>query len=215
MSDFEKVLNELNELNLLAKSKAPDADDEKDDERIKAAADGDADDDGEPDSDDYGDDFDDDHEEPDGDEKPMKKSLKAWLEDGSEIEAFDGTAMMKSLQDSFDAYRNDTQAQLQQAAQAVAASTELLKSLHSEMREMRAQLAELGGQGRGRKSTLNVHEKPAMVPETQAAPTKSEVMAKAMSSLNAGRITGFDVARIEGYINGGRSIPADLLAKIS
>lgn len=210
MSNFDLLLGELE---MLAKSK-PDADDKADDDKIKAAADGDQDDDGEKDYDDIPDDYEG-HDEPDGDEDDdgdgMKKSFLAYLEDGTEVEAVDGTLLVKALQDEVTTHAES----FEHMAKALRQVTDLLKSQQAETAALRRQMRALADSGRGRKSILNVHEKPAVI-EQPAAPTvtRREIMAKAMSQLKAGNMTGFDVARLEGYLNGQREIPGDLLAKI-
>jgi hypothetical protein len=44
--------------------------------------------------------------------------------------------------------------------------------------------------------------------------TPDEFMAKALIALDAGRITGLDVARAEAYLNKGQQVPTELAQRI-
>ena len=213
MSDFDALLDELNQLAAEPLAKAnPDADDKQDDADIKAAADGDADDDGEAD----GDDATDDHDEPDGDE-PLGKSFTVTLEDGTQVEAYDGQSAFQALQDLMADLRTETGQALSQIAQALGQSTSLIKSLRADNQALKSQLTAIGQQGRGRKSSLIVHDKAVgggAADEQVTAPAPRDIMAKALDAQRAGRISGIDVARIDAYIGRGAPVPEPLLAQI-
>lgn len=230
MSDFATLLDDLNgvlntEEATLAKAMQPDADDAADDAKIKAAADGDADDDGEPDSEDAVDD----HEEPDGDEgeggegdgdgdeQPLTKAFSVTLPDGREADAFDGEALIKSFTSQLQAVRADQERALTQMAEALSRSTKLIKSLREQNETLAGQVAAIGQTGRGRKSALNVHERPMVGDEHLSKAdvvTPSSLMAKALTAQKAGRLTGTQVAEIDAYMARGLSIPETLLARL-
>lgn len=236
MSEFSDLISDLDtvlaaEEETLAKALKPDADDAADDEAIKAAADGDADNDGEADGEDALDDYDD-HAEPDADdeggpsdgdadnedeEKPLKKSFTVSLPDGSEAEALDGEQLIKSFTDQVAGLRAETNAALAQVATALGRSTKLIKSLREQNTALAAQVTALGTSSRGRKSALTVHERP-MVGDQSLAKAEGisprDLMAKALSAQQAGRLTGSQVAEIDAYAARGLAIPESLLAKL-
>lgn len=210
MSQFEKLLGEIADLGAEqeAMTKALPADDGKDENKIQAAAaeggsDGDEDDQGgagDGDADDNGEDG-----------KPMAKSFKLTLEDGTEIEAQDGTELVKSLQARIDKNEEDM-------AKALGSAVELIKGQASMIKSLSERVTKLSGEGRGRKTVLSVVEKPA--PETPL--TKSEAagmspdvfFAKAMAAQKDGRISGTDIAIAEASLNRGEAIPTHIIQRV-
>ena len=173
------------------------AEGDDDDEQIKRAASGDADDDGAPDGEDLPEQED---EEPDGDEDEDGygdgDEDDEEDEDGQEMKAYDGATIIKQFHRRLMALERDLLATLQ-------AQTGLIKSLH-------AQVGALQAQGRGRKTVLNIHEKPSPVAAGPRKAPPQTVLAKAISAQRAGKLTGTDVARIESYLSRGLSVPDDL-----
>lgn len=227
MSEFNALVDDVKDVlweqeSLLAKSRKPDADDAADEQRIKAAADGDADDDGEPDSDDATDDYEDSDE---GEDAPMAKSFTVTLEDGTEAAAYDGEAVIKSFRDQVSAIRGETKDALVDLAKALAQSAQLIKALREQSAEQAAlikaqgdRLAELAGAGRGRKSSLSVHERPVVGDEAlakAAGPDPSSLLSKALTAQRDGRMTGMEVAQIDACLHRGMTVPDALLAKLS
>ena len=223
MSDFSALLTDIDgvladEETTLAKAMAPDADDAADDAKIKAAADGDADDDGEADGDDATDDYDD-HDEPDGDadNQPLTKAFEVTLPDGTEAQAIDGDALIKSFTGQMRALRAEHQQALTQLATAVSRSTKLIKSLREQNQRLVSQVSAMGQAGRGRKSALNVHEKPMVGADPLAKAegiSPATLMAKALSAQKAGRLTGTQVAELDAYVARGIPVPETLLARL-
>lgn len=210
---FDKLLEELD---VLAKSYA---DDDNDDAKIQATADA-----GNTDSDNDGIDDEDEHKEPDGDENGvdndndgdgmMGKSFAFTLEDGTEMEAVDGTELVKSLIDRIENNEGTIQKALGAAVDLITKQGALIKSLQADVKS-------LAGTGRGRKAVVSVVEKPAVgdLTKSQTAETVSmtatEFMTKAMAAQAAGRLTGIDVARAEAYLNKGIAVPADIMARVT
>lgn len=228
MTEFEQLVAEMAEMQqeLLAKAAQPDADDEK----IKAAADGDRDDDGESDGDEAADE--EQHSEPDGDEdgegdgdgdeddEMLGKSFVVTTADGTEALVYDGAAMVKALRDDVTAMRSELEqakADLAQAREAISGSVSLMKSLHADNAALRERVTELARAGKGRKSVLNVHDRPMAGDEAlakSARPAAGDLMAKALQAQRAGRISGSDVARLEEYVGRGIEPPQSILARI-
>ena len=127
---------------------------------------------------------------------PLVKSFDFTLEDGTKVVAVDGAELVKAMGDRMDSQEADLK-------KALGSMASMLKSLTNSV-------AQMAGQGRGRKATLHM---PAGAGDegnggstAGGAPNASEVMAKAHKAHEAGEITGLDVAVIEGYLNRGARI---------
>lgn len=208
---FEKLLEELDTM-----AKSLSADEGQDDERIQAAADGDADADGDGENDVTGE-----HTEPDGDEnggagdgdgdEQMGKSFAFTLEDGTVIEAQDGTELVKSLMVRVDNTEAVMSKALGQAIDLIGKQGDMLKSLQAEVKR-------LAGEGRGRKAVVSVAEKApvgTMAKSEQTGMSGQEFMAKALAAQSAGRLTGLDIARAESALNRGIPVPQDIVARVT
>lgn len=214
---FEKLMSELTQLQTDQESlaKALPADDGKDEAKIQAAAaegglgDGDADDMGGA---------------PDGDAddasvakgKPMAKSFQLTLEDGTTVDAQDGTEMVKALQDQITATETTMAKALGQAVDLIKGQGEMIKSLSE-------RIAKLSGEGRGRKAVLSVVERPspdastATMAKSHAQPsgvTPDAFFAKALVAQREGRISGSDIALAETMLNRGQQIPAEIVQRV-
>lgn len=210
--NFEALLQELND-EVATMAKALPAEGSEDDEKIQAAAA-----EGEED-----------HEEPDGDEdeegpgdgdgdempaRPMAKSMTAVI-DGQEQEVIDGTELVKSLMEQVEQLGgklSNSEATLQKALtetlSVVKAQGELIKSLSTKV-------SALSSAGRGRKSSVTVHERPAgATAPAPAAHAPGDVMAKSLAAQAAGKLTLGEVARVESYLNMGLPVPAEILQRI-
>jgi len=226
MSDFSALLTDIDsvladEEETLAKASAPDADDAADEAKIQAAADGDADDDGEKDGEDVPDDYDDEEEEDEGpdsdDDEPLTKSFDVTLPDGTEAQAIDGDALIKSFQGQIQDMRLEHQQAMTQIATALSRSTKLIKAMREQNQALASQVTALGQSGRGRKAVVSIHEKP-MVGDHSLAKAEgistSDLMAKALSAQKAGRLTGVQVAEIDAYVARGIPVPQSLIARL-
>jgi len=151
---------------------------------------------------------------PGGDEAPMGKSFRVKLADGTEVEAQDGTELVKALQDRVEATEGSM-------AKALHAAVGLIKSQGEQLKALHAKVAAIGGEGRGRKSTLTVAEKPAAgeaaLAKSQAGEgglTGSEFLAKAHDGMNAGRITARELMDAEAHINRNLPPPEAIVRKV-
>ena len=209
MSEFDKLLAELDELSL-AKSQTGQMEMfGKADKPSAQKGDEDEDDD------DAWDKFAEDEDEDDEDEKPMGKSFSVTLPGGEEVEALDGTLLVKALRDDLLSSQGEVRTSLNQIGEVLTRTTAMLKSLAGDNAALRAEMDALASAGRGRKSALSVHEKPATtVAPTQVVPSRKEILAKAMDAMNAGRISGYEVALAEGCLNRGQALPEALAARI-
>jgi len=214
MSQYEKLLEELETM-----AKAMPGDDGADDDKIQAAAaaaNPDADGDGENDV--TGDDLNPeglgDKGEGDGDdEETMGKSFALKLEDGTELEAIDGTELVKSLMARVESNEGTVMKALGTAVDLLGKQGDMIKSLQDEVKK-------LAGEGRGRKTVVSVSEKPvagATMAKSQGAAdglSANEFMAKALAAQASGRLTGLDVARAESALNKGLPVPQDVVNRV-
>lgn len=218
---FDKLLEELETL-----QKAIPADEgAADDERIEAAAaEGNPDADGDGLNDvtgqavdaedaDVDDEKRDGEGEGEGDEVPMGKSFSLKLDDGTEIEAVDGTQLVKSLMARVEASE-------EQAAKGLEMAVSLLKQQGEMIKSLQGQVAKLANEGRGRKTVVSIAEKKSVAEPLQKSQSDEgipvgEFMAKCLSLQAAGKLTGLDVARAESALNKGLPVPADIMARVT
>lgn len=215
MSQFDKLMEELNGLQADQETmaKALPADDGKDEDKIQAAAAEGGSDHQEPDGDEDG-------EGPgdgDADSKPMAKSFKFTLEDGTEVEAEDGTELVKSLVARLETTEGTMAKALAQTVELVKGQAEMIKSLSD-------RVAKLSGEGRGRKTVVSVVEKPSATANTdtmaksmgsQQEGVNPEVFfAKALTAQKEGRISGADISLAETLLNRGQAIPPSIVARV-
>lgn len=206
MSAFAELLQELETL-----AKAMPAGDE-DDAKIKAAAGDNAE--GEPDGDEDGKDKD---KDGDGEDEgmPMGKSFSATI-DGKEVEAIDGTELVKALIGKIDANETDM-------AKALGVTVDLLKSTSATVKAqaesialLKSQVAELGNQGVGRKTTLSINDKPVAGVTDMAKSdglTAESLMAKANAAAEQGKITWREAALVDGALRAQQVPDSSLLSK--
>ena len=206
MSDFDKLMGELSQLSTEQGelAKALPADDGKDEAKIQAAAEegglGDGDDDNNGGS-------------PDGDADngaPMAKSFELTLEDGTKIQAQDGTEMVKALSDRLDANEANLAKALGSAVSLIKGQGEMIKSLVDQVKK-------LSGEGRGRKTVVSVVEKPEPTMVKSHQPdglSLDQFFAKALAAQKEGRISGTEIAVAETYLNRGQEIPAAIVQRV-
>lgn len=216
MSELNDLLDELE---TLAKA-VPMGDESRGGaEKIKAAAE-----EGGTDLEDEDEDEDEDegYEEPDegeDEDEVMGKSIYARMPDGTMREAYDGTEMVKALLMSSEAHSASL-------AKSIAATTNAVRELHKSMRsqwneikKLRDDIARIGGEGRGRKTVLNVHAQPQPVdPGNQQSGLRGEaLMAKAQQLCAAGILTPHDVATLDLCVGspGDIQIPPEIAKKMA
>lgn len=148
----------------------------------------------------------------------MTKSLQVTLADGSVVEAEDGTELVKSLFERFDAQEDSLVKALGGTLNLVKAQGEQLVAQGNLIKSLQAEVARIGNQGAGRKTLVTVHEQvntmtKSMQPE-QKGPTKEEIMAKSNAAFSAGRITGQEFTMIDVAMRSGFEIDPALAAKV-
>lgn len=147
--------------------------------------------------------------------KPIMKSMTAKDEAGNEVEAFDATELLKSMQDTLTRHDDVLAKSIQPLMQAVVQQGELIKSLTSQVKK-------LGGQGQGRKTVLTVTELPGAGGEVaksmgaagQQMPSKEEFMAKATAAWQSEKLTGLELTACDVAIREGKPLPPAILKKV-
>jgi hypothetical protein len=149
----------------------------------------------------------------------MGKSFAMTLEDGTVIEAVDGTALVKSLIEKHDALVAQASAQEEELTKALTTMVDTIKGQGALIKSLQETVARLSGEGRGRRAVVSVAEKPGATPmaKSQSADgiPAAEFMAKCESLMMAGKLTGREVAIAESRLNNGMSVPAEIVAKVT
>jgi hypothetical protein len=209
---FDNLLKDIEGLTAdneaLAKA-LPTADGEDDEKIQAAAADGDDKSQENADADDKG-----------GEDKdePMAKSFKVKLADGTEVEAEDGTALVKALTDRLDATEGTMAKALGGAVALIKSQSAILKQQGDLLKSLTEQVKKLGGEGRGRKATVVVTEKQTDTTLAKGGQqdgiTPQEFMLKANSAFEAGKLTGRELNTVDVCLRNGWAIEPALIQKI-
>ena len=221
MSDFAKLLGDLEDFQKAAKPACDEPDDKKD--GVKAKGDDGADDkkieaaakDGE--------------KQGDKDDETFGKAFKIKLEDGTDTEAYDGTAMLKALHTENEVLRvtiNDQNQDLMKAMEIVVGELGKLRAADAAretlLKSLQTRFDALTTAGTGRRTMLTIAEKLTPVQGTPSAgataaasnePTAGQVMMKAQFMAREGKLPIGQTVRIEAYQGRGMLAPPDLLAR--
>ena len=166
--------------------------------------------------------------------KPLNKSFLLTMADGSEMEAFDGTELLKSLNARLEASEGELAAEIQRgqategkvlkslqaAVGLIAEQMETLKAQGMMIKSLNERIGVLGSTGRGIRSVRAVTdiagtELNKSLGGKAEAMSNQQILAKSLGAMKAGRISGLDATRIETSINLGVPVPAELLSAIS
>jgi len=180
---------------------------------------------GEPDGDEG--DMDDDDDEDEEGEKPFGKSFGVTLGDGTQVEAYDATEILKSFDARIGSQTSELgllkaevsalKAREIPSAEAIEnAIVPVLEKQNDLIKSLQEQVTKLSKQGQGRKSVLNVSEKPSAGVETRPeTPNNEALMTKALIAQKQGRLTGSDVARLDAYLGRGLQAPPEIVARLT
>ena len=162
-------------------------------------------------------------DDPSMDDEPFGKSFKIQLEDGTEQEVLDGTAMVKALH-TRNATLNTRCAALEGALKKSLTNNVALGKTVSEqgalLKALKADVKALGEAPAGRRAVLSVHEKPSTTAPGNAASegvTGQVFMENMMKAFDAGKVSGHEVGVAETYVNAGLPdrIPSELVARVA
>ncbi|MFD3263202.1 hypothetical protein [Phenylobacterium ferrooxidans] len=151
-------------------------------------------------------------DELDEDGKPvMAKSFKLTLEGGEEVDAIDGSELIKALTDRIETNEASVLGVLRTVIDAFSTQGELVKSLQAEV-------GKLANTGVRRKAVIAITERPVTeeLAKSDASDTMSgeQFMAKAIVAQAAGAINGTQVATAEAFINSNKAPPAEIVAAV-
>lgn len=147
----------------------------------------------------------------DGEGEELGKSFTMRLEDGTEVDAIDGTELVKSLMARIEGNEESILKSFGGLMSVVKAQGDLIKSLTEKV-------GALSAAGRGRRAVLAISERPA--PAAPEADKKDEgitseaFMAKALTAQAAGRLNAVQVATAEACINRGETIPVHIVRAV-
>lgn len=207
---FEALLEEFDSMQKSLAAQAEEA--KQDDEKIQSAAEGDGDDDEDDEKGAAGA-----GEKAEGEEKEeegeavMGKSFSFTLDSGEVVEAVDGTELVKSLMGRIE--NNESQ-----VATALTGALGLIKQQGEMIKSLNDKVIALGAEGRGRKASLTIHEKPAVGSMEKSEPSgmpAGEFLTKCLAAQAAGRITGQDVSRAQIALNSGVAVPSDIVSRVA
>lgn len=210
---FEKLMSELQSLeseqdNMLKALPAG----EGEDERIQAAAEeGGMLDEADPDLEREAEDEDEEEEE------FLGKSLGLiTLEDGSQVEGYDGTELVKSLMDQVDKLGSKQTKSERQMASALEKCVNLIRSQGDLIKSMQDRLERIGGEPRGRKSVVSVVEKPGttMAKSEENGMDPKDFMLKAHSAFEAGKISGHELTTLDVALRMGAKVDTEIIQKV-
>jgi hypothetical protein len=148
-------------------------------------------------------------------ETPFGKSMMASDEEGNEHQVLDATEFVKSLVARLDGVDSVLAKGLGAIAGTMKKQGDLIKSLSD-------QVASMSAQGRGRKSTLVVTEKPDVgstmaksAAAADAAAGPADLMAKANAAYDQDLISGVQLNTISVCLRERHQIPTEILASVA
>lgn len=149
-------------------------------------------------------------------EGELAKSFKVTLENGDEIEAQDGTELVKSLMHRIDTNEDTLAKAFSSAINLIKTQGEQLQKNNALVKSLQTQVMALSEAGRGRKATLSIHEKPdnLLNKSNDDGITQVEFMAKANTAFDNGRITGKDLTVIDVSFRNNTAIDPTIINKV-
>lgn len=147
--------------------------------------------------------------------EPMVKSLQVTLADGTVVDAEDGTELVKSLMDQVSGLEGVMAKALGQAVGLIKRQGEQIASHGDLVKSLQTKVAELSGEGRGRKALLSIAEKPTQLAKSEPqGMTPQDFMVKANTAFSGGKITGQELTVIDVSIRQGQAIDTGLVSKV-
>jgi hypothetical protein len=148
----------------------------------------------------------------------MAKSFKLKLDDGTEVEATDGTEMLKALEQRIDKGEETI-------AKALGAALGLIKSQSDMIKSLNEKVAKLSNEGRGRKTVISIQEKNGNAGgaggeagsggEGAGGGIKvEEFMAKAQNAFDSKKISGLELTTIDVCLRTKQPIDQKLISKV-
>lgn len=201
MSAFDKLLEELDVMAKALPAGGEGGDDA--DKKIAAAAEDGGDADG-----DKSDAKDDESKDGKDGGETLGKSFTFKLDDGTEVEGVDGTELVKSLTERMDSTESVM-------AKALETAVTLIKAQGAEIVALKERVEKISSEGRGRKTVVSVVEKGKPLAKSEdKGMTSEQFLTKAESAMEAGRISGRDLALAESCLNRGAPVPEAIISRV-
>lgn len=143
----------------------------------------------------------------------LGKALQLTDDKGNAVEAYDGTALVKSLIARMDGSDEQLQKAFTGMHTLVKAQGETIKALVDQVKK-------LSSEPRGRKAILAVHDKNGAGDDTLAkggdstGMTGEQFMLKAQTCFNKGLLTGVQLTTADVALRSGQPIPTEILSKV-
>jgi hypothetical protein len=198
---YEALLDELETLQKALPGPGPMDDDEDEDEEDEGHAEPDADNRGGP-------------SDGDADNRPLAKSFRFELDDGSAVEAVDATDLLKSLHDDLAGLRASRTSEAQAVETGFKGLLTLVKGQGALLKSLQAQVAKLADSGRGRKSLTGGEADLAKAQAATPELTGPLLLAKAHTAFEAQRISGKELSTLDVLLRHGETPDADLVRRI-
>lgn len=157
--------------------------------------------------------------EGEGEGELMGKSLgTVTLPSGEQVDAVDGTELVKSLMGQVEALGAKQAEGEGQMMKALEQCVTLVKGQADLIKSMQGEIVKLRGEGRGRKTVLTVAEKPGAGEQlSKSEPTGmtgAEFMAKSHAAFDAKKITGQELTTIDVSLRTGAPVSPELIQKV-
>lgn len=150
-----------------------------------------------------------------GAQPQMTKSLQVTLADGSVVDAEDGTELVKSLMEQVSGLEGTMAKALGAAVGLIKRQGEQLTATGELVKSLQSKVAELSGEGRGRKTMLAITEKPNQLAKSETpGMSVPEFMAKSETAFQAGKINGTEYTIIDVSLRQGQLPGEELIKKV-
>lgn len=161
----------------------------------------------------------------------MGKSFVFVDENNVEQKGFDVTEFMKALPARLATLESNDTSKLDQVIEAMGTMIEIIGQRDDMIKSLQTQVTQLSSLPGGRKSVLTIADRGNSINDMQKSLnnlngggsnafqegqlTTEQIMLKAQSAFEAGKITGMDLAVLEETTNSGAAIPAGLMKSLS
>jgi hypothetical protein len=160
----------------------------------------------------------DDKEKEEEDEEDMGKSMYAVDANGEEVAVFDATAFLKSLDSRLSALESGSLAGSDSdpaLVKSMSLVVDMLKGQDARISALTTKLEKVAASGTGRRTVVTTTENLTKSEGSEAiAVTSQDLMLKAETALEGGKIVASDISLIESCINNNSPVPSGLMTKI-
>jgi len=151
------------------------------------------------------------------DDDDFSKSLTVTTENGEQVQAFDGEQLIKSFNGKIKKQATDVEQVLTAQNGMIKSLTDIVTSQSKMLKSMNINMQALGNSGKGRKTVINVQEKPDLNKSLDAEDEtiQPQVFHQMLSkALKGGAINPDEAVRAETQINSGQNPHPDVVSKV-